>query len=169
VRIEPGKYLGRITDYGILEATEAGKYDQVFIEFDVIGRYDPATGQLQGCPPEARTYYKSTHPNSVDWLIADLKILGYDKPSFRFLDPEVEGAVDWFKKEVAFTCDHDTSMDGTLRERWLISRGRTRKKAKAEALARLDARLADKLKKAFGGAAPPAAPLTAPDTTDEPF
>ena len=35
-----------------------------------------------------RTYYKSTHPKSVDWLLDDLKFLGYDRPSFRYLDPE---------------------------------------------------------------------------------
>ena len=32
-------YRGRIVDYGILAAREDGRYDQVFIEFEVIGRY----------------------------------------------------------------------------------------------------------------------------------
>jgi hypothetical protein len=168
VQFDPGKYLGRIKDYGILEAEEAGKYDQVFIEFEVAGRFDPATGLLQECPPGLRTYFKSTHPNSIDWLLGDLKSLGYDKPSFRFLDPEVEGAVDWFGKEVEVACDHGTSRDGTPREQWSIFRERTRRKAKVETLARLDARLADKLAKAFG-AQQPAAPLTAPNTSDETF
>ena len=169
MQFEPGNYLGRIQDYGILEAKEQGKYDQVFIEFEVIGRFDPTTGQLQECPPAVRTYYKSTHPNSVDWLLDDLKSLGYDKPSFRYLDPEVEGAVNWYGKEVAVTCDCGKSKDDTPREQWSLTRGRTRKKAKAETVARLDARLADNLKKTFGRGAQPAAPLTAANTTDETF
>jgi hypothetical protein len=140
----------------------------VFIDFEVIGRYDQATGKLEECPPAVRTYYKSTHPNSLDWLLGDLKFLGYDKPSFRYLDPEVVGAVDWFGKEVDLYCDLKTR-DGTPREQWSLFRERSRKKAKAETLARLDARCADKLQKAFGDAQRPAAPPTIPNTSDDTF
>jgi hypothetical protein len=167
MRYEEGKYLGHIHDYGILEAAEEGKYDQLFIEFEIRGRYDSVTGKLLECPPGKRTYYRSTHPNSEDWLLSDLKLLGYDRPSFGYLNPEVEGAVDWFGREVVFACRHDTSRGGRPREQWSLARERTRKKATAETLARLDARLADKLQKAFGALPPPAAPLTAPNTGDE--
>jgi hypothetical protein len=169
MQLESGRYRGRIKDYGILEAKEQDKYDQVFIEFEVIGRYDRATGELEACPPAVRTYYKSTHPNSVDWLLSDLKSLGYDKPSFRYLDPEVEGAVDWFGKEIDVACGPGTSQDGTPREQWSLARARSRKKVKAETLARLDARCAANLQKAFGGAQQPAAPLTVPTPSDDTF
>jgi hypothetical protein len=166
---ESGKYRGRIKDYGILEAQDQDTYDQVFIEFEVFGRYESATGKLEECPPTVRTYYKSTHPNSLGWLLSDLKFLGYDKPSFRYLDPEVVGAVNWFDKEIDVACDLGTSRDGTPREQWSLVRERSRKKAKAETLARLDARCADKLQKAFGGAQRPAAPPTVPNTSDDTF
>jgi hypothetical protein len=167
MRFEPGKYRGRIRDYGVIMAVDEGKYDQVTIDFDVIGRYDLANDQLQDCPVAVRTYYKSTHPNSLEYLLLDLKFLGYDKPSFRYLDPEVEGAVDWFGKEVDVTCEIE-SWNGNSREQWSILRGQPRQKADAESLARLDARCADKLKKAFG-ASQPAAPLTTPNTSTEMF
>jgi hypothetical protein len=167
---EPGKYLGNIKDYGVLEAKDEGKYEQVFIEFEVVGRYDPATGELRECPPALRTYFRSTHPNSVDWLLGDLKSLGYDKPSLRHLDPEAEGAVNWFGKKVDFTCEHDASRDGTPREQWSIARERARKKkAAAATLARLDARLADKLEKAFGNGQPAPGPAVTSPADDQVF
>jgi hypothetical protein len=164
-----GKYQGRITCYGIIPAESVDKYDKVFVEFELVGRYDPATGHLESCPAIRQTYYKSTHPNSLDWLISDMKSLGYDKPSFRFLDPEVEGAVNWFGRLIDVVCEHGTGMNGQPREQWSLNRERTRKKATAETVARLDARCAAALEKAFGGATAAAPALVEINTSDETF
>jgi hypothetical protein len=132
-----GRFLGKIRDCGFLEARSEGKHPQCFVTFDVLARIDAASGALIGVPSATRTYYKSTHPKSVAWLIADLKAIGYDKESFRFLDPEVEGAVNLFGREIEVTCTHEV-YQGVERERWSITGGEARVKAGAATIARLD-------------------------------
>jgi hypothetical protein len=165
---EPGDYRGRIVDYGVYQSTVGQQHPTVFVTFDVIGRYDPGTDELGSCPPGTRTYSKAITPKTIDWVLADLRAVGFDKDGFTYLDPEVPGAVNLFDREIDVVCDHE-SYDGSVRERWSIYREPARKRVARGDLEQLDAQFADKLRKAFGGAPQPAAPLTERNDTDETF
>ncbi len=159
-----GKYRGKVIDYGIMPGTDS-KNPQVFIEFELLGRYGP-TGELAPCLPGRRTYFKAVTPNTVNWLIEDLKTLGYDRDGLKFLDPSVIGAADLYGHEADLLCEHEV-WQGNARERWSIFRDRHRERANADELAALDARYADEFHRAFGGTTPPSPPLTVPNTSDE--
>jgi hypothetical protein len=164
VPYEPGKYRGRIRDYGVFKSEAGQQHPTVFITFDVMGRYDPATGERGPCPPGTRTYTKAITPRTIDWLLADLKAIGYDKVGLKYLDPEVPGAVDLFGREIDVDCDLET-FEGRERERWSIGRGPRTKLAQGD-LEELDAQYGAELKKAFGGGLPDAAPPTVRDPGD---
>src|SRR5436305_14882406 len=100
MQIEQGNYRGRIGDYGVYQSTAGQQHPPVFVTSGLTGRYDPATGELGPCPPETRTYTKAITSKTIDWVLADLKAIGFDRDGFRYLDPEVPGAVNLFDKEV---------------------------------------------------------------------
>jgi hypothetical protein len=167
--MDSGKYRGRIRDYGVTASQTGQQLPTAFIMFDVVGQYDPATGDLGPCPMASRTYYKGITPKTIGWLLADLKAIGYEKPGLEYLDPETPGAADLFDREIDVVCEHET-YEGQTRERWSIYRERTREKVRREDLARLDAQFGDQIKKVFGASdaavAPP--PVTAINS-DNPF
>jgi hypothetical protein len=144
-----GKYRGRITDYGVIGPGPGGEHQQVFVEFEIVGRYDPATGQAAACSSGRRTYYKAITPKTIDWLFLDLKAIGYDRDSFQGLDPEAPGAVNLFDREIDVTCDHEI-YQAKDRERWSISRPRTRSRVGADRLKELDVQFTHKSKLATG-------------------
>jgi hypothetical protein len=166
--LDIGKYLGRIVDYGIFHSSVGQRHQTVFVCVELIGQYDRHTGELGACPAETRTYTKAITEKTIDWVIADLKAIGYDRDGFRYLDPEVPGAVNLFGREIDLDCDHEV-YDGKARERWSIHRERTREKVGRDELARLDAEFGEKLKRAFGGAKPAVTTAPVPDADDTPF
>src|SRR5262245_13390938 len=117
--MEKGKYRGRVTDYGVFKSTAGQQHDTVFVSFQLIGAYDSTTGELGPCAAAARTYTKAITAKTIDWVTSDLKAIGFDRDSFRCLDPEVPGAVNLFGREIDVVCDHET-YNGTTRERWSI-------------------------------------------------
>jgi hypothetical protein len=166
--LEMGKYLGRIVDYGVFQATAGRQHQTAFVAAELIGRYDLGTGELVPCPAETRTYSKAITPKTIDWVLADLQAIGYDRDGFRYLDPEVPGAATLFGREIDLDCTHEV-YDGKSYERWSIHRERTREKLGRDELSKLDARYRDKLKRAFGGAKPAVVPVSAPDADEVPF
>jgi hypothetical protein len=160
---EPGKYRGRITDYGVTQSQAGQQHPTVFITFELIGQYDPTSGELMPCDETAtRSYFKSVTRRTADWLAADLKAIGYDRPGLEYLDPETPGAVNLFDHEIDVDCQHE-SYEGQTRERWSIHRERTRKKLGRDELAQLDAMFGDQFRRVLGAgnaeAVPP--PVTA--------
>jgi|SRR5579864_1935783 len=168
MQIEQGKYRGKIRDYGVFHSTAGNQHPTVFVTFETIGQYDPSTGQIVECPRVTRTYNKAITPNTIDWLLSDLKAIGYDRDSFTYLDPEVPGAVNLFGRELDVVCEHE-SYEGAVRERWSIYREPSRKKLAPEELAQLDAQYAPRLKKASGNDTSVAAPAPVSNTSDELF
>jgi hypothetical protein len=138
----------------------------VFVTFDVMGRFDPDTGELGPCPPGTRTYDKAITPRTIEWLLSDLKAIGLDKAGLTYLNPEVPGAVDLFGREIDVACDHEI-YEGRVRERWAIRREPARTKLAPGDLEELDSQYAEELKKAFGSPPPIAAPPTVRDPGDE--
>jgi hypothetical protein len=167
--IEPGKYRGRITDYGVTQSQAGQHLPTVFITFELVGQYDPDTGEVGPCEPVGRTYYKSISPKTIDWLLADLKAIGYDRPGLEYLDPETPGAADLFDREIDIDCESET-YQGQTRDRWSIHRERTREKIGREGLARLDAQFGDQIRRVLGaGTAVDVPPPVTANTDDNPF
>jgi hypothetical protein len=163
--IEPGKYRGRITDYGVIQSQAGQQHRTAFIAFDIVGQYDPTTVELQTCEPANRTYYKAITPKTIEWLLADLKAIGLDR-GFEYLDPETPGAVNLFDREIDVVCEHET-YQGQTRERWAIHRERTREKVGREGLALLDAQFGDQIRRVLGAGNAEAVPPPATANQDD--
>lgn len=169
MNIADGRYRGRIENYGVMRSQAGSKHPTAFIEFSVVARHDPATGQFHPCPPMRRTYYKSVTPKTIGWLLADLKAIGFDRPGLSYFDPEAPGAANLYGREIDLDCEHEIYA-GQERERWSIHREMTREKLGRDELAALDAQFGDAFRQALGGGTPTVAPaVTELNTEDDPF
>ena len=166
--IDPGKYRGLIKDYGIVKSQAGQQLPTAFISFELVGQYDPTTGELAPCHTTTRTYFKGISPKTIGWLLADLKAIGYDRPGLEYLDPETPGAADLFDREIDVVCEHE-AYEGQTRERWSIYRERTREKVRREDLARLDAEFSDQIKKVFGTGDGAVAPTPVTEVNNDDF
>jgi hypothetical protein len=167
--LEPGRYRGRIRDYGVTQSQAGQQLLTVFITFDLIVQYDPTTGEWRSCPVCTRTYYKGISPKTIGWLLADLRQIGFDKPGLEYLDPETPDAADLFDREIDVVCEHET-YEGQTRERWSIHREQRRERVRRDELARLDTQHAEQIKRVLGttqSAAP--APAVTDVNNDEPI
>ena len=166
---DPGRYRGRIRDYGVMQSQVGNQHPTVFITFDLVDRHDSTTGELEHCPTATRTYFKAITPRTIDWVLADLKTIGYDRPGLEYLDPETPGAADLFDREIDVVCEHET-YEGQPRERWSIYRERIREKVRRGDLARLDTQFGEQIKRVLGadvGVVPP--PPVADVNNDNPI
>jgi hypothetical protein len=147
--LDPGRYRGRIRDYGVTQSQSGQQLPTVFVAFDLIGQYDPTTGELRTCPAGTRTYYKGISPKTIGWLLADLKQIGFDQPGLEYLDPETPGAANLFDREIDVVCEHET-YEGQTRERSSIYREQRRERIRRDDLARIDVQYADQIKRVLG-------------------
>jgi hypothetical protein len=168
MQMPKGKYRARIADYGVFQSTVGQQHPTAFIRFTLVGVYDPSTGALGECPAETREYLKAITPNTIGWLLSDLKAVGYDRDSLSAFDPEAPGAVDLFGRELDVACDHET-YDGVTRERWSVHREPRRQRVGRDELARLDTTYADQIRRVLGDGQPAAAPAVTSPADDEPF
>jgi hypothetical protein len=169
VALDRGRYCGSIREYGVTQSQAGQQHPTVFITFELIGRYNPTTGELEACPAISRSYFKAITPKTIGWLLADLKAIGYDRPSLEYLDPETPGAANLFDVEIEVDCEHET-YEGQVRERWSIHREQRRERIRRDALARLDMQYADQIKRVLGsaqGALPP--PAMAETNNEDPI
>jgi hypothetical protein len=98
-------------------------------------------------------------------LLSDLRAIGYDRDGLKYLDPEAQGAVDLFGREIDVVCDHE-EYNGEERERWSIYHEPRRKRVDANTLADLDAKFGDQLKRHLGPKQPASPPAPAPSDDD---
>ena len=107
--------------------------------------YTPASQQYE------RTVYMAITAGTIDFVVDTLKSIGYEKQSFKYLDPAVDGAHDFTGQQVDLWCKHD-EYKGEQKEKWNISRPREQKPVEllsAAELRQLDALFGKALK---GGA-----------------
>ena len=144
---EQGRYRGRINAQGFTEASTGNP--QFFITFDVLGVYDPASPE--GPRPTkqgTRTIFRAITDATIDYLLEDLKSLGYDKQSFAFLDPGQHEHHSFVGQEIDAICTHKEH-NGAMNEKWSLSRGGGQLNVKpvdSTAIRRLDALFGAKLK-----------------------
>jgi hypothetical protein len=164
---QSAKFRGRIKDYGVTQSKVGQQHATVYVDFNVIGQYDPATGELLPCEETTTgTYYKAITPKTIEWLAADLKAIGYDRPGLEYLDPETPGAVNLFDREIDVDCQQET-YQGQTRNRWSIHRDQAREKLGRDDLARLDAMYGDQFRRVLGAGDTAVPPPPVADTNDD--
>jgi hypothetical protein len=119
----PGKYTCKIKEYGWCKAQTGTP--QFFIQFVVIGKYDK-DGRVVDCPHFERTFYRAISRKSeearktcVTMLKADLAVLDIKVERPAQLDPQQEGAVDLYDKEIDMHLTFEV-YNGQTKERWSL-------------------------------------------------
>lgn len=121
-KFNQGEYVARVTSWGLTESKNK-KTPQFVLRFTPIGKINPndPTGATLSCPNYERSVYRAITKNTVNFLIEDLQYLGYNKASFKYLDPDEEGAHDFSNLEIRVRCDHE-EYNGNVQERWNLAR-----------------------------------------------
>ena len=137
--------LFRSTTWGLGASSNKGTPELQF-RFEILGKIDPndPEGALIPCPNYERTIYRYLTQATHEFVVDDLEFLGYDKGSFKFLDPHVEGAHSFAGQEFNARCDHE-DYQGQPKERWSFARRR----GPAE-IAPLESEMVRKLDAMFG-------------------
>src|SRR5262245_27868516 len=113
-----GENVAAITDWGLSESRNK-KTPQFVVRFRPLGKINPndPTGDLLSCPSDERTLYLYITQNTKDMFRKALDYLGYDKQSFKYLNRDADGAVDFMGREINVCCDHEEH-EGSINERW---------------------------------------------------
>lgn len=116
---DQGKYWVKICGQALGQSKNKGT-PEFALQFTVLGKVNPndPDGDLLGC---GECYERTTRlyitDKTIDRVASNLEKLGYDKDSFKFLDPKVSGGVSFTGKELAMECKHE-DYQGDLKEKW---------------------------------------------------
>ena len=142
---DKGTYTGRVLRQALGTANSGNI--QFTLNCLIVDRLE--NGQSVGVIEEKeRTIYMVLTEKTVEMVTAQLEHLGYDKPSIKYLDPEIDGFHDFTDQEIELYCKHD-EYNGEVREKWNISMPRGQRevqKAEPAALRKLDALFSKGLK-----------------------
>lgn len=160
--LNPGIYLGRMTECGQSESKEK-KTPYFWIEFKI--EYEAVNGTWQPIEPTSRDVEFYLSENAWDISVANLKSLGWngnlDAPEF---NPEVSTGI-------SLECKHE-EYKGKTKERWSLPyAGRERKPLDRAEQRALQAKLAKEFKERPAGAPtapPPAIPAVLATTHNAP-
>jgi hypothetical protein len=117
-----GRYLCRIIGQGFSEAKSGTP--QFFIRFVVGGAVDPRNPKGDILPVEQqyeRTMYRALTEKTMDFVLEDIRQLGYQGTKLSDLDPATLGFHSFDGREVEMYCNHET-YEGQTREKWGIGR-----------------------------------------------
>jgi len=91
----------------------------------VKGRVNPEApdGDLLSCAQNERTIYLYITENTAEYVLRDLERIGFDKSSFRFLDPQANGFHNFADAEFEGFCDHE-EYEGKVNEKWRFAKPR---------------------------------------------
>lgn len=144
---------------------------QFVLRFKVLGTPDPANPENYMALPQQfeRTAYMVINANTIEFVMGQLEALGFDRESFRYLDPKTPGFQDFTGVVFDGWCKHD-EYNGETKEKWNVSTKNGALEVKpvdAAKVRQLDALFAAQLKKGAkkNGTATPkpaAAPVPAP-------
>lgn len=171
----PGVYVCQVTDQALSKASTGTP--QFVLKVKVLGKPDPKDpgSYIPVDQQYDRTIFRTITDKTIPYLTEDLKALGFTGSSFRYLDPNVEGAQIFTGTILDCYCKHENDQRGDLRERWSIARqggGKLDVEAlDAAEVRKLDALFGKQLKQQPATApkpAPTAAPLDVSDD-DVPF
>jgi hypothetical protein len=155
-----GRYVGKILNQALSKASTGTP--QLVIRFKVMGVPDPKdpTAYIPDPQQYERTLYRALTEGTMQYVIEDLKTLGFTGESFRLLDPSTPNFYDMTGMDVDFYCNHETGQDGGMREKWGLARAPSEFKVETLEPAKmreLDNLFGKQLKEAFKPAAQPKA------------
>lgn len=115
---DPGRYLARVTRWGLVKAkTDTPQFAVTFLPLGKLNPQNP-DGDLLPCPVVERTIFRSITEKTAPWLVSDLKTL-FEYPHERFgpLDPEADDAYDFTDREFTASLAYE-EYEGKTREKW---------------------------------------------------
>lgn len=80
-------------------------------------------GDLVRCDQNERYIFIYITEGTAEFVIDDLARIGYDKPSFKFLNSGVPGHFDFTNREFEAFCEHE-EYEGKTKEKWRIAKPR---------------------------------------------
>lgn len=80
-------------------------------------------GDLLKCNQAERTMYMYITEGSAEYTLRDLERIGFDKPSFRYLDPQTEHYHNFADAEFEAFCEHE-EYKGEAKEKWRFAKPR---------------------------------------------
>lgn len=149
---QEGYYLAKITKWGLSKNKNTGN-SQVIFSFVPTGREEK--GELVDCPSYERSIFRVITENTIDFLVTDLKNLGYTPDTFDALDPAHPQAFNFEGIEVKVRCVHE-DYKGETKEKWQFAWGQEIKPLERKEVSQLNAMFGSRLKAAGAAAAAPA-------------
>lgn len=116
---EKGQYRGTIISQALGESNTGTP--QFVFRFTVDARVN--AGQEYATQEGERTCYIYLNDKTMEFATRDIRSLGFDKNSLRYLDPTVAGFHDFVGTSVQMFCKHE-EYQGKTREKWNISNPR---------------------------------------------
>lgn len=138
---EAGLYKGVVKDWGVTKAA-TGKF-QHWLLFEINQRAkddsDVSGGFNELEKPILRKVFKAMTAKTKDWLLSDLKSLGYDRKSLSVTSiiPNNDDSFNFGGRTGVIECTHET-YDGKNREKWQITTRKGSVKLTNEDLSQLD-------------------------------
>src|SRR5437867_4295027 len=114
-KLNPGPYKCRVVKWVI---APAGSNNNLFffLDFNVEGSYKEGEDSTAAASPlpsgsERRVIRRALTANALDWLMGDLKSLGFDGRKLSRLDPQAPDAFNFSGKEFVGYCVHKDRQD----------------------------------------------------------
>lgn len=114
-----GLYQAFIQKWGFTEAKTGTP--QLFFSVSISKEID--SKELKDCPQYERTIFRAITENTIGFVSADLKNLGYPHPTFDQLEPDHPQAYSFEGHEVKVRCKHGVDQKGAPREEWSFAFG----------------------------------------------
>lgn len=143
--LQEGIYKATLKSVMLTEAKTGTS--QIAYEFILHGILD-SDGEYRDCPAVVRTCYRALTEKTIDYAVADLKRIGYDRTDFDGLDPDNPNAFDFAGIEVQVEMRVEEGPDGREREKWEFSYKSAKKKMEATGVSKLNALFGAKLRAA---------------------
>jgi hypothetical protein len=128
-----GQYLAQVTNQYFGESAEKGT-PKFCLVIRIIGNRDCPDSP---CRPQKREIVWWITDKTVEWVMRDLRALGYMGETLTGVDPDDEDFHDFRGKNIEVSCIHEEDQEGRLWERWKLSAGPQNLKDKSK-LRRLD-------------------------------
>jgi hypothetical protein len=120
-KFDEGRYRGKIVKWELSESKKK-QTPQIAFTFAVIGYYTPSR-ELMALPgSDERTVFKFFTEKTIDYVLEDLRRLGWDGADPAELSPTHPNAFDFAGKECDLTCEYE-EYEGKQRERWNMGLG----------------------------------------------
>lgn len=116
-----GRYFVKVLAQAMGKSKNKGT-PEFSLRFMVLGMVDPENpdGDLIGCSKFERTMYMYITDKTAERLCEDLQRIGFEKDSFKFLNPDQIGFHDFKDSEFEAFCKHEL-YEGKAQEKWSIA------------------------------------------------